>query len=769
MDRVLDLPDAWKRWSGLGTRSSGEAETPLNACRLPVRAALLGLICASMLGLGASSASAVIVHLASGHTLSYQSLPGAAVSRPFDELLHNLDYGGGPVMVSNTNYAVYWDPSGAPAYPSDYRSGVNTYFEDLAHDSGGHENADSVSTQYNDAAGEFASYDSHFGGALLDTNPYPASGCTRAATCLTDAQIRTELVRFVKEEKLRADLTHEYYLLTPKGVESCFEPAGFACSAGIEPPFDAYCAYHGNIPVANEGELIYANDPYVTGGICDDGNHPNNTTADAVLSGGLSHEHNESLTDPEPNNAWTDWATGSSTGYEIGDKCRTFIESSEFGTPLGKAPDGAKYNQVINGHLYWYQQEWSNQGHQCLQRLTFTGEESKATFTSTVAVGDQVKFDASGSTAGVGVHYDWQFNDSGAPTAPVETTAETVSHTFPANGTYTVALTVFTADGTSIGTDRRVEVKTPQTIKFTTVAPSAAIVGGAGYAVAATASSKLAVSFSSPTPAVCAVAGSTVSFLGAGTCTVDANQAGNAEYLAAPQRHQSFAVSKGSQTIGFTTVAPSAAIVGGPSYAVAATASSGLAVSFSSATPAVCVVAGSTVSFLGAGKCTVDADQAGNTTFGPAPQAQQSFAVSPMFISTLTSTPTPTLTSTPTSTPTLTSGQGVAPFQQSVRLLVSNVRLGAKRGRRGRTELDGGAAIGERAAIDIRRHVRTCRNIHGRRRCSTRLTLHEHRSIVLLARQFITLPASVTVKLSVVPFTRHGSNYAATRIERSYH
>ena len=53
------------------------------------------------------------------------------------------------------------------------------------------------------------------------------------------------------------------------------------------------------------------------------------------------------------------------------------------GTPLGKAPDGASYNQVINGHFYWYQEEWSNQGDECLQRLTFAGEEPTATFTST--------------------------------------------------------------------------------------------------------------------------------------------------------------------------------------------------------------------------------------------------------------------------------------------------------------------------------------------------------------------------------------------------
>ena len=62
---------------------------------------------------------------------------------------------------------------------------------------------------------------------------------------------------------------------------------------------------------------------------------------------------------------------------------------------------------------------------------------------------------------------------------------------------------------------------------------------------------------------VCTISGSTVSFIGAGTCVIDANQAGNGNYNAAPQAQQSFAVGKGSQTITFTSTAPSSAVVGG--------------------------------------------------------------------------------------------------------------------------------------------------------------------------------------------------------------
>jgi hypothetical protein len=328
------------------------------------RLALASFIAAALMLVSLSgSASALVLNLPNGHRLSVQALRGAPASALRSAGTAKLEYHGGPIMPSNTNYAFYWDPSGAPSYPAAYQSGLNTFFEDLAHDSGGLQNVDSVATQYNDSAGEFANYDSHFAGAILDTDPYPANGCVRATICLTDAQLRAELKSYIKAHGLPHDLTHEYFLLTPPGVEDCFEASGVECSAGTTRP--VYCAYHGFINVS-VGPIVYANDPYVTGVEgCDDGEHPNNKPSDGALQGGLSHEHNESITDPELN-AWY-----ASNGEENGDKCRTFNEATEFGTPLGTAPDGSRYNQVINSDEYWYQQEWSNEGLQCKQRLGF--------------------------------------------------------------------------------------------------------------------------------------------------------------------------------------------------------------------------------------------------------------------------------------------------------------------------------------------------------------------------------------------------------------
>src|SRR5581483_7976664 len=173
--------------------------------------------------------------------------------------------------------------------------------------------------------------------------------------------------------------------------------------------------------------------------------------------------------------------------------------------------------------------------------------------------------------------------------------------------------------------------KGSQTISFTSTAPVGASVGGPTYTVTATATSGLAVTFTIDATAtsVCSISGSAVSFIGAGTCVIDANQAGNANYNPAPQAQQSFAVAKGSQTISFTSTAPSGATFGGATYTVTATATSALAVAFTidASATSVCSISGSTVSFLAVGTCVIDANQPGNANWNAAPQAQQSFAV----------------------------------------------------------------------------------------------------------------------------------------------
>jgi hypothetical protein len=162
-----------------------------------------------------------------------------------------------------------------------------------------------------------------------------------------------------------------------------------------------------------------------------------------------------------------------------------------------------------------------------------------------------------------------------------------------------------------------------QTIDFG--APPDAVFGGADFVTSATASSGLTVVLSSATPAACAVAGFTVSILGAGTCTIDADQGGDGDWNSAPRVSRGFAVAKGDQTIAFGALAD--AVFGDAPHPITAAAGSGLAVTFTTPTPAVCTVGGGTVTILAAGTCEIAADQGGDGDWNPAPRVVRDLVV----------------------------------------------------------------------------------------------------------------------------------------------
>jgi len=125
-------------------------------------------------------------------------------------------------------------------------------------------------------------------------------------------------------------------------------------------------------------------------------------------------------------------------------------------------------------------------------------------------------------------------------------------------------------------------VAATQTITFTSTAPSSAVVGGT-YTPSATATSGLTVTIDveGSSAAVCSMSLGAVHFFGAGTCTLDAVQAGDASYAPATEVDQSFSVALQGHAITFTSTAPAAAAVGGATYTPSATATSGLTVTIS--------------------------------------------------------------------------------------------------------------------------------------------------------------------------------------------
>jgi hypothetical protein len=140
-----------------------------------------------------------------------------------------------------------------------------------------------------------------------------------------------------------------------------------------------------------------------------------------------------------------------------------------------------------------------------------------------------------------------------------------------------------------------------------------------------------------------------VEFKAPGTCVIDANQAGDSEWEAAPEKKQEVEV-KRAQAIVFTSTPPAGAVVGGSAYEVVAEAAPSklpVRISVDASSSSVCEVRGgasnspATVSFIGAGTCTIDADQEGNPEYEAAPQKQQSFAVAAAPVITIVPGPAP--------------------------------------------------------------------------------------------------------------------------------
>lgn len=121
-------------------------------------------------------------------------------------------------------------------------------------------------------------------------------------------------------------------------------------------------------------------------------------------------------------------------------------------------------------------------------------------------------------------------------------------------GTDSFSYTVVDAKGGTATASVTVEVnKTAQTISFAPLA--ARTQGDAPFPLTASASSGLAVSYTSSNPGVATVSGDTVTIVSAGTTTITASQPGNAAYAAAADVSQSLVVHYAAGTSVWTNAA----------------------------------------------------------------------------------------------------------------------------------------------------------------------------------------------------------------------
>ena len=405
------------------------------------------------------------------------------------------------VMPTTTTYFVYWDPKGAPAFPAGYQSAITAFFKGLEHDNGTDQNFYSVLTQYG------LKYETHFGTAFADKDPYPAETSECAARpstpCVSLVQIQKELRSLVKEHKLPGqefapagasgipEPTHSYFVLLPPGVSACdatrTEPGG-GTHIGIGCSSINFCAEH-EFPPNTEGEaesVVYAVMPYLPGVKgCPTPQHPSGIFDDELTV--IEHEFAEMSTDPY-SISWENTYSGGAE--EVADICeeatwsfgnQAFHEKMEWGAPLGTAPNGALYNQVIDGRDYYLQQVYSNETEGCVQRRalppvvkklsTVTGPETGGTSVTITGI----NFKAPEVTA-------VKFGEKAAAKITV-TSATSLKAVSPASSPGVVDITLTNAAGQSVAVSADRFTFTPPPTVSSVTPNTGTVAGGASVTV----------------------------------------------------------------------------------------------------------------------------------------------------------------------------------------------------------------------------------------------------------------------------------------------
>ncbi|MBV9279204.1 MAG: hypothetical protein JOZ41_03905 [Chloroflexi bacterium] len=325
------------------------------------RLAILSVI--GLLGLAVIPARTAGASSAHGRILGVVPAGGAAAVRSHpigysSNGLGNLQYWGGSVQTgTHHTYAIYWGGGSGTSFDPSYQANINQYFTDVAADSGKTSNVYYSDTQYYQSVGgvkTYIKYSEQFSGSWQDSSAFPASGCSDTSggsICVTDAQIQAEVTKAIQTNGWPTGSGSEYFVFLGNGASTCTDSTNSECA------FSYFCAYHSSYTNSSGQTVLYANMPYAGHNLsaCGGGNYPNNPNSDATINV-TSHEANETVTD-YLGNAWYDWY-----GYENGDKCAWI-----FGPVLGGS-SGAYYDQVINGHHYELQGEYSNYSRNCVWR-----------------------------------------------------------------------------------------------------------------------------------------------------------------------------------------------------------------------------------------------------------------------------------------------------------------------------------------------------------------------------------------------------------------
>ncbi len=537
----------------------------------------------------------------------------------------NLTYHSGSLVIGpHTTHVVYWEPPGS-SVTANYHSLIERYLTDVAADSGRVTNVYSTDTQYNDSSNTFIQYQQTFGGSSTDTTAFPATlagcpttdGTVTATNCLTQTQESTELDNFIQANGLPRGLGHIYFLILPDSVETCFDDFS-SCGNVLTLP-NRYCAYHSSFNIGGHGLTLWANEPYIgfASGHCNSGSasaRPNGDVTDHELNT-ISHEHNETITDPT-NGGWFDV---DGTG-ENGDKC-----NFNFGAALATNANG-DYNQLINHNPYEIQLEWSNAITGCAANLGAVSPTAAFTFSpASPKALDPVAFDGTGSHSNNGGGYiiddAWTFGDGATGSGATPT------HAYALPGPYNVTLTVKDDAGLTDAVSHTVTVvKRPTTLVYTgattgdyhdAVTLSARLADAAtgplsGKSVVLTIGAQSCAPATNPSgDASCVITLNQIP----GAYTVNASFAGDAVYSGS-SASQAFSITKEETTLAFT--GPTVILAGsGVTTLTATLVEDGANDNDGDPGSAAPVPSGQTITLsLGTQSCTGTTNAAGNVSCG---------------------------------------------------------------------------------------------------------------------------------------------------------
>lgn len=157
-------------------------------------------------------------------------------------------------------------------------------------------------------------------------------------------------------------------------------------------------------------------------------------------------------------------------------------------------------------------------------------------------------------------------------------------------------------------------IKSYQTIEFNEL--PVMTYGADAISLTAYTNSSSGISYESSDKTVASISGNILTIVGAGKCYITAYANGDNNFYDATPVQREFIVNKADQTIEFPIIADKT--YGDDSFALVATSNRGLPISFTSSSPAIVSVDGTTATIKGAGTVVITAKQTGTKNYNEA-------------------------------------------------------------------------------------------------------------------------------------------------------